>query len=98
MTDMDDYFGVCPECHKTDGYLMPSGPKRRRSWPRARRAKTAAASSSSSGGSASTISYSCAGTTRTRLFLRRNNTDPLVLLPWRIWARLLEAIGERHGR
>jgi Holliday junction resolvase len=24
------------------------------------------------------------------LFLRRNHTDPLVLLPWRIWARLLE--------
>jgi hypothetical protein len=23
------------------------------------------------------------------LFLRRNNTDPLVLLPWRMWARLL---------
>jgi Holliday junction resolvase len=23
------------------------------------------------------------------LFLRRNNADPLVLLPWRIWARLL---------
>jgi hypothetical protein len=23
------------------------------------------------------------------LFLRRNNTDPLVVLPWRIWARLL---------
>jgi Holliday junction resolvase len=24
------------------------------------------------------------------LFLRRNNADPLVLVPWRIWARLLE--------
>jgi Holliday junction resolvase len=24
------------------------------------------------------------------LFLRRNHTDPLVLLPWRVWARLLE--------
>jgi hypothetical protein len=23
------------------------------------------------------------------LFLRRNNADPLVLLPWRVWARLL---------
>jgi Holliday junction resolvase len=23
------------------------------------------------------------------LFLRRNNADPLVLLPWRIWTRLL---------
>jgi Holliday junction resolvase len=27
------------------------------------------------------------------LFLRRNNADPLVLLPWRIWERLL-----RRGR
>jgi hypothetical protein len=24
------------------------------------------------------------------LFLRRNNTDPLVLVPWRIWARILK--------
>jgi Holliday junction resolvase len=24
------------------------------------------------------------------LFLRRNNADPLVVLPWRLWARLLE--------
>ena len=24
------------------------------------------------------------------LFLRRNNADPLVVLPWRMWARLLE--------
>jgi Holliday junction resolvase len=24
------------------------------------------------------------------LFLRRNNADPLVLLPWRVWARILE--------
>jgi Holliday junction resolvase len=24
------------------------------------------------------------------LFLRRNNADPLVVLPWRVWARLLE--------
>jgi hypothetical protein len=24
------------------------------------------------------------------LFLRRNNADPLIVLPWRIWARLLE--------
>jgi Holliday junction resolvase len=24
------------------------------------------------------------------LFLRRNHADPLVLVPWRIWARLLE--------
>jgi hypothetical protein len=26
------------------------------------------------------------------LFLRRNHTDPLVLLPWRVWARLLERV------
>jgi hypothetical protein len=24
------------------------------------------------------------------LFLRQNNADPLVLVPWRLWARLLE--------
>ena len=24
------------------------------------------------------------------LFLRRNNADPLVVLPWRIWARVVE--------
>ncbi len=24
------------------------------------------------------------------LFLRRNNADPLVLLPWRVWAELLK--------
>jgi Holliday junction resolvase len=24
------------------------------------------------------------------LFLRRNNADPLVLVPWRVWARILE--------
>jgi len=24
------------------------------------------------------------------LFLRRNNADPLVLLPWRMWVRILE--------
>jgi len=24
------------------------------------------------------------------LFLRRNNADPLVVLPWRVWGRLLE--------
>ena len=24
------------------------------------------------------------------LFLRRNNADPLVVLPWRMWVRLLE--------
>ena len=29
------------------------------------------------------------------LFLRRNNADPLVLLPWRIWARILDRCG--HG-
>jgi Holliday junction resolvase len=26
------------------------------------------------------------------LFLRRNNADPLVLLPWRLWARVLAAL------
>jgi Holliday junction resolvase len=26
------------------------------------------------------------------LFLRRNNADPLVVLPWRIWRRLLEQV------
>jgi Holliday junction resolvase len=26
------------------------------------------------------------------LFLRRNNTDPMVLLPWRVWADLLERV------
>jgi Holliday junction resolvase len=24
------------------------------------------------------------------LFLKRNNADPLVVIPWRVWARLLE--------
>jgi Holliday junction resolvase len=27
------------------------------------------------------------------LFLRRNNADPLVILPWRIWARILDRCG-----
>jgi hypothetical protein len=26
------------------------------------------------------------------LFLRRNNADPLVVLPWRIWAALLTKV------
>jgi Holliday junction resolvase len=26
------------------------------------------------------------------LFLRRNNADPMVLLPWRVWAALLEKV------
>lgn len=26
------------------------------------------------------------------LFLRRNNTDPLVVLPWRVWAALLAKV------
>ena len=26
------------------------------------------------------------------LFLRRNHADPLVVLPWRVWARLLERV------
>jgi hypothetical protein len=27
------------------------------------------------------------------LFLRRDHAEPLVLLPWRVWARLLERVG-----
>lgn len=26
------------------------------------------------------------------LFLRKNNSDPLVLVPWRVWARMLERV------
>jgi hypothetical protein len=26
------------------------------------------------------------------LFLRRNNADPLIVLPWRLWARILERV------
>lgn len=26
------------------------------------------------------------------LFLRRNDADPLVVLPWRVWARLLDRV------
>jgi len=26
------------------------------------------------------------------LFLRRNNADPLVLLPWRMWVRIIERV------
>jgi hypothetical protein len=26
------------------------------------------------------------------LFLRRNNAGPIVVLPWRVWARLLEQV------
>ena len=26
------------------------------------------------------------------LFLRRNNSDPLVVLPWRLWARLIAQV------
>jgi hypothetical protein len=26
------------------------------------------------------------------LFLRRNHADPLVLVPWKVWARLLERV------
>ena len=26
------------------------------------------------------------------LVLRRNNADPMILLPWRVWARLLERV------
>jgi hypothetical protein len=30
------------------------------------------------------------------LVLRRNNTDPIVVLPWRIWEKFLEAL-KKHG-
>ena len=26
------------------------------------------------------------------LFLRRNNADPVVVLPWRVWARILDRV------
>jgi hypothetical protein len=26
------------------------------------------------------------------LVLRRNNADPLIVLPWRVWARIVEAV------
>jgi Holliday junction resolvase len=26
------------------------------------------------------------------LFLRRNHADPMIVLPWRVWARLLERV------
>jgi hypothetical protein len=26
------------------------------------------------------------------LFLRKNHTDPLVLMPWRVWAQLVERV------
>src|SRR5262249_23508982 len=26
------------------------------------------------------------------LFLRRNHADPMILLPWRVWARLLDRV------
>ena len=26
------------------------------------------------------------------LFLRRNNVDPMILLPWRVWAQLLAKV------
>jgi hypothetical protein len=28
------------------------------------------------------------------LFLRRNNADPLVVLPWRVWSRILGPCGD----
>jgi Holliday junction resolvase len=31
------------------------------------------------------------------LFLRRNNADPLIALPWRTWARVIEAGLKRVG-
>jgi hypothetical protein len=30
------------------------------------------------------------------LFLRRNNADPLVVLPWRVWSRI--PCGDEHAR
>jgi Holliday junction resolvase len=30
------------------------------------------------------------------LFLRRNNADPLVLLPWRMWASILELVNQKE--
>jgi len=32
------------------------------------------------------------------LFLRRNNADPLVVLPWRMWSRILEPCGDEYAR
>jgi hypothetical protein len=26
------------------------------------------------------------------LFLRRNHADPMIVLPWRVWARLLQGV------
>jgi hypothetical protein len=26
------------------------------------------------------------------LFLRRNNAEPMIVLPWRLWAKLLQAV------
>src|SRR5262249_6846566 len=31
------------------------------------------------------------------LFLRRNNADPLVIVPWRMWARILERVQPMSG-
>jgi Holliday junction resolvase len=31
------------------------------------------------------------------LFLRRNNADPLVVLPWRVWERILKELGGKNG-
>jgi hypothetical protein len=45
--------------------------------------------------------YPLSGTSRFRgsghgafdaFFLRRNNADPLVVLPWKMWARILERV------
>ena len=66
----------------TTSTSMRSAVKQRRSLPNARRAGTAAASCSSNAGSANTD----------LLVLKRNYADPLVLLPWRMWARLLERV------
>jgi Holliday junction resolvase len=28
------------------------------------------------------------------LFLRKDRTDPMVLIPWRVWAQLVERVGQ----
>lgn len=32
------------------------------------------------------------------LFLRRDRAEPIVVLPWRVWSRLLAAVGETESR
>jgi hypothetical protein len=64
----------------TTSTSMRSAVKQRRSLPNARRVGTARASCSSNRWLGE---YDL-------LVLKRNYADPLVLLPWRVWARLLE--------